>query len=100
VIGALLNGLINPLIAAVFGKPSLDAVGTFTINHAHFSIGLVLTAVINFVIIAAVLYLVVVAPMNALAARRERGQGPEEHAMTDEARLLTEIRDTLRAQNP
>ena len=43
VVKGFLGGLVNPLIAAVAGQPNLDAVGTFTLNHAKFSIGLVLT---------------------------------------------------------
>src|SRR6478752_4366733 len=96
VIKSVLDGLINPLIAAIFGKPNLDEVGTFTINNAHFSIGLVLTALINFIIIAAVIYFLVVVPMNALAERRKRGQVADEEAKSDEVVLLTEIRDALR----
>jgi len=98
VVNALLAGIINPIIAAIFGKPNLDSVGTFTINHAHFSIGLVLTAVINFVIIAAAIYFLVVAPMNALNERMRRGR-PEEEAQSDEVVLLTEIRDALRQRS-
>jgi large conductance mechanosensitive channel len=43
VVGGLLQGVINPLIASVAGKPNLDSVGTFTLNEAKFSIGLLLT---------------------------------------------------------
>jgi len=96
---AALNGLINPLIAAIFGKPNLDEVGTFTINDANFSIGVVLTALINFVIIAAVLYFLVVLPMNTLAERRRRGKPEEADAQSDEVVLLTEIRDALRQRS-
>ena len=93
---AFLDGILNPLIAAIFGKPNLDSVGTFTINNAHFSIGVVLTALINFVIIAAVLYFFVVVPMNALNERTRRGKPVEDDVPSDEVVLLTEIRDSLR----
>ncbi|MFC6006554.1 large conductance mechanosensitive channel protein MscL [Angustibacter luteus] len=95
VVKSLLDGLINPLIAAIFGKPDLTGVGNFTINGANFSIGLVLTAVINFVIIAAAIYFIVVVPMNHLAERRKRGEEPEPEAPSEEVILLTEIRDLL-----
>ncbi len=97
VVKALLDGLINPLVAAIFGQPNLDSVGTFTVNGALFSIGLVLTALINFLIIAAVIYFLVVAPMNALAARRAARQEPTPDVKT-EVDLLQEIADELRAQ--
>jgi len=97
VINALLRGIVNPLIAAIFGEPNLDSVGTFTLNNAEFSIGLVLTAIINFLIVAAVIYFLVVAPMNALNERMRRGSMEDaEEATSDEVLLLTEIRDALR----
>jgi large conductance mechanosensitive channel len=92
-IGALLEGLINPLIAAIFGQPNLDSVGTFTINGADFSIGVVLTAAITFLSIAAAIYFVVVLPMNKL---KERTAKPAEDAGPTEVELLTEIRDSLK----
>ena len=53
VVTALVANIINPLIAAIFGKPDITAIGTFTINGAQFSIGAVLQAILNFVIVAA-----------------------------------------------
>ena len=58
--------------------------------------GAVLTALINFVIVAAVVYFLVVAPMNMLAERRKRGQEPEPQAPAEDIVLLQEIRDLLR----
>lgn len=92
VIKAFTDGLLNPLIAAIFGKPNLNEVGTFTIRGAEFSIGLVLTALINFAIIAAVIYFFVVVPMNAIKARMAK---EEEAETAEEIVLLREIRDSL-----
>jgi large conductance mechanosensitive channel len=52
------------------------------------------------VLVAAVLFFVVVKPMQAIADRRRRGDEPAEDtpAPSDEAVLLTEIRDLLRAR--
>ncbi len=58
------------------------------------------TAMITFVITAAVLYFLVVVPMNRLAERRKRGEEPEPKAPSEEVRLLTEIRDALRGDRP
>ena len=88
---SIVDGLINPLIAAIFGQPDLTDVGNFTINDAQFSIGLVLTALINFLLIAAAVYFLIVLPMNKL---RERNAKDEEAAPT-ETDLLAEIRDAL-----
>jgi large conductance mechanosensitive channel len=97
VVTAFVNGIINPLIAAAFGKPNLDSVGTFTINNAHFSIGLVLTALVNFVLVAAAIYFFVVVPVNAMRARYEKPA--EADPGPSELELLTEIRDALRARS-
>ena len=96
VVTAFVNGIINPLIAAIFGKPNLDSVGTFTINNAHFSIGVVLTALVNFVLVAAAIYFFVVLPVNAMGARYEK-PAPEDTGPT-EVELLAQIRDELRAR--
>ena len=72
VVTAFVNSLINPLIAAIVGKPDYSQVGAFTVNHATFSPGTVLGALITFIAVAAVVYFVVVSPMNAIAARRAK----------------------------
>jgi large conductance mechanosensitive channel len=95
VIDALVTGIINPLIAAVFGKPSLNEVGMFTINNAQFSIGVVLTALVNFLLVAAAVYFVLIVPVNKL---RERFVTEEEAVDAEEIALLKEIRDALQAR--
>jgi large conductance mechanosensitive channel len=92
VVNSIVSGLINPLIAAVFGKPNLDDVARFTINNAEFSIGVILTAVINFVLVAAAVYFVIVMPYNKI---RERYVTPEEAKDDEQIVLLREIRDAL-----
>ena len=72
---AFVKDLITPLIAAIFGKPDFSSL-SFTINSSTFLYGEFVNAVISFVLIAAAVYFVVVAPMNALAARRAKGQDP------------------------
>ena len=99
VIQGFLQGLINPLIAAVAGRTDLQSVGTFTLNDARFSIGLVLAPLVNFLLVGAVIYLIVVMPLNKLAERRARGVEPETEAPSAEVALLTEIRDSLRARS-
>ena len=98
VIKGLVDGIINPLIAAIFGKPNLNSVGTFTIHGADFSIGLVLTPLVNFLCIALAIYFFVVLPVNALRARYEK-PAEETAAETAEIELLTEIRDALRSRS-
>ena len=102
VIGVAFNGLVTqftasflkPLIAALGGGNALKA-GKFTIRGQQFDWAAFVNSVITFLLTAAVLYFLVVLPMNKLAERRARGEEPEPAAPSDEVRLLTEIRDAL-----
>jgi large conductance mechanosensitive channel len=71
IIQALIADIITPLIAAIAGKPNFGAL-TFTVNHSEFHYGLFLNALISFVIIAAVVYFLIVAPMAKVMAIRDR----------------------------
>lgn len=71
VVTAVVSGLLTPLIAAIFGKPDFSALD-FTINDSRFLYGQVINAVISFLIVAAVIFYLVVVPMNALIARSRR----------------------------
>lgn len=76
VVKSFVSDLLTPLIAAVFGQPRFGAL-TFTINGSQFGYGSFIDAVISFVLIAAAIYFMVVAPMNRLAEMRKRGQDPD-----------------------
>jgi large conductance mechanosensitive channel len=69
VVTALVKDLITPLLAALFGKPEFGTLA-FSINHSRFAYGDFLNAVVSFVLVAAAIYFVIVAPMEHLAARR------------------------------
>lgn len=71
-VDSLVKGLIMPLVAALVGKPSFDAL-TFSINGATFYYGSFLTQVVNFVLVAAALFFFVVKPINAIMARTKQG---------------------------
>ena len=77
---------------------SLDSVGTFTRNHAKFSIGPLLTHLVNFVRRRRHL-LMVVMPLNKLAERRARGVEPKTEAPSDEVALLRETRDSMQSRS-
>ena len=70
VVTALVADLVTPLIAAIGGKPDFSSL-SFTINKSHFLYGAFINALITFVVIAAVIYYLVVKPVNALMARRK-----------------------------
>jgi large conductance mechanosensitive channel len=67
-VNALVRDLITPIVAAIFGQPSFDGL-TFTINGSKFAYGDFLNAVLTFVIVAAVVFFLVVRPVNYLMAR-------------------------------
>lgn len=71
VVTAFVKDLITPLIAALFGKPDFSSLN-FTINNSKFLYGDFINALIAFVIVAAVIYYLVVLPINALIARSHR----------------------------
>jgi large conductance mechanosensitive channel len=106
VVTAIVTGIINPLISAVFNAKSLDnalKVGIPTVGgeKSFLLFGSVIGAVISFLAVAAVVYFVMVLPMNhfkdRLDARKKAGQPDEPPAPTD-VELLAEIRDLLKAQ--
>ena len=68
VVNAVVVGLLTPLVAAVVGEPSFGDLG-FTVNGSRFVYGALLDALIAFVLVAAVLFFLVVRPLNALSAR-------------------------------
>lgn len=94
VIAAVVEGLLTPLIAAVFGEQDFSAL-SFTINGSEFRYGVVINALITFLTVAAAVFFLVVKPINHLMARRKQGEEAEPEAPTEEVRLLTEIRDAL-----
>lgn len=100
VIKALVEGLLMPLVAAIFGSPNLDSFAQFELNGTLIQPGLVLTALVNFLLIAAAIYFIVVVPMNKMIARRNArlGIAEEETAVEPQVALLTEIRDELRTR--
>jgi large conductance mechanosensitive channel len=102
VISALVKDIFTPLIAAIFGKPDFSAL-TFTINSSKFLYGDLINAVISFLSIAAAVFFFVVKPLNYLQERRKQamaeGAEPDAATLSDEALLLSDIRDLLRQQS-
>jgi large conductance mechanosensitive channel len=99
IVTAFTQQILQPLINAVtpptsagFGLQLVDGKESTYIDFAS-----VITATINFLIVAAVVYFLVVLPLNALKERRKRGEEAGQAEPTD-VELLAEIRDLLRAQ--
>ena len=100
IVDALVDGIINPLIAAVIGKPDFSDAFILTLNGTDVKFGLLITAVINFILMAFAIYFCIVVPMNALNARRQKAAELAEEEASDEVKLLTEIRDALAQGTP
>ena len=98
VVTAFSDNIINPLIASV-GGADYSGLGFHIIsgNDATFlDFGALITAAINFLLIAAVVYFIIVAPMNKLDEMQKRNRGIQPDAPDPtETELLTEIRDLL-----
>lgn len=73
VVTAFVGDIITPLIAAIGGQPNFGSL-SFTVHHSQFHYGLFINALLSFVIIAAVVYYLVVAPVTRLTARLERNR--------------------------
>ncbi len=89
IIDAVIAGVITPIIAAIFGKTDFTQIG-FDLGDAFISIGLVIDAIIKFIVVAWVLFLVVKAYNKMKPAADAEPAGPTE------VELLTEIRDALK----
>jgi len=96
VIDAFTAGVVSPLVGLVAGQ-NFDTLTLELTDDVVIYYGAVITQIINFVIVASVLFFLVVKPLNVIAERRQRGEGPEDVPPTEQE-LLVEIRDLLRAQ--
>lgn len=73
IVTALVKDLITPIIGALGGQPDFSSL-YFTINNSKFMIGDFLNALIGFLIIAAVIYFLIVLPMNTLMKKLKSGE--------------------------
>ena len=102
IVTALTDSFITPLIQAITGNDEVEVGGQFVINGAAFTYGAFISAVINFLILALILFCVIKAINTAsekaakLAARKKKEEEAEAPAEpSEEIKLLTEIRDAL-----
>lgn len=90
VVTALVKDLITPIIAAIVGKPDFSALA-FEVNGSKFLIGDFLNAALSFVLVAAAVYFFVVLPVNAIMARRRRGEAPPDPTTKKCPECLSEV---------
>ena len=95
IVKSLTDHIVTPLIGLLGGQPDFSAIKLGPVLIGNF-----LNSIVAFLITAAVLFLVFVKPMNrlkALLAKEEAAAPPPEPAA--EVKLLTEIRDLLKARS-
>ena len=110
-VGVVMGGAVTAVVNAI-GKPNMDGLLAFTFNGATVSVGAILGALLNFLIIAVAVYFFILVPINkfrdmsdALLAKAKLKESeaedadevkePEPTAEQQTIALLTEIRDQL-----
>jgi large conductance mechanosensitive channel len=91
IVTALVDGVVMNLIAAIFGQPDFNSI-TISVGEAELLIGAVITAIVQFILVAIVCFFIVKG-YNAM-----RRSGVEAEAAPNEVDLLIEIRDELRSR--
>lgn len=93
IVTALNESLISPIIALVVGKGGMSDM-TFTVGSTVFPVGLFIQAVIDFILIALVLF-IIIKTINRFK-RKEEAAPAAPKAPSEEVVLLREIRDSLK----
>jgi len=94
VVDSVVADLITPLIGAIGGKPDFSAVALGPLKVGSF-----FNAIIAFLILAAVVFFLVVKPMNHLVEKMKKKAEtqPEAAPLPEDVKLLMEIRDLLKS---
>ncbi|GEO92904.1 large conductance mechanosensitive channel protein MscL [Kocuria flava] len=97
VVNAMVEAVLMPAISALVGSPNFDSFAMVTLNGNDIRFGVLLTALVNFLLVAAAVYFAIVLPMNKMIEARNRRLGitPAEEEADPQVQLLTEIRDAL-----
>jgi large conductance mechanosensitive channel len=99
IVTAIAEKLIQPIIASIGGANVTGLAWTINEDNPKSTIDFaaIITAMINFLIIAAIVYFMFVLPLKTIQDRRRRGEEPGPSEPTD-VEVLMEIRDLLRQQ--
>lgn len=93
IVAALTESLIAPIISLILGKGGLSDL-TFTVRQTIFPIGLLLQAVIDFILVALVLFMIIKAINRMKRKKEEVAPAPAEYSLQE--KLLMEIRDSVK----
>ncbi|HZN20221.1 MAG TPA: large conductance mechanosensitive channel protein MscL [Micromonosporaceae bacterium] len=107
VIGAAFASLVNqfvlsfiePLVKLFTGGRAVSGTASLT-DEVIVDWGAFVSSLVTFLLTALAIYFFVVVPVNRLTELRRRGKEPPPEEVSDEVRLLTEIRDSLAARPP
>ena len=95
IVDKLVASIRNPAIGAIFGQPDFTKSFILHIGDSQILFGALLTAIINFLLIAFAVYFFIVVPMNYFAKLRKKDEDEAPKEVSEEVQLLTEIRDAL-----
>ncbi len=90
IVSSFVKDLLTPLIAAIGGKPNFANL-SFTIHGSHFLYGDFINNIVSFLIIAAVVFFLVVMPLNKLKARLDSSRKTESPTTKKCPECLSEI---------
>lgn len=95
IVAAFTEGIVNPLLS-IFGGGGNVSLG-ITLGHTRFDLGIIISAIISFLITSAVIFFFLVKPAQAMVARMKKAEAPSgPPPIPDDVKLLTEIRDLLK----
>ncbi len=96
IVSALVDSLIMPLAGLFLGGVSFSSL-YFKVGGAVFSYGTLIQAVVDFLIVALVIFMVIKAMNSAQQTDKEEASAEEKPAEpSEEVKLLREIRDGLK----
>ena len=93
-----ITDVIMTILGQIIGQPNFDSIGQFKIfasSTEYIQPGTILTAVVNFFLIAIAVYFAIVLPMNKVKERMAKQKAADEANEVTDVELLTEIRDLL-----
>lgn len=109
IVNAIVGSVLNPAIGALFNAESLATalpvvIPTTSGGEAVLYFGAVIAAIIQFVLVAVVVYFALIVPINYLKrvsfAKRKEEDASTEATPPTELELLAEIRDLLAKRDP
>ena len=90
IVNSLVKDVLTQLLAVVISKPDFSNV-VFTLHGTDIHVGNFLNAVISFLIVAAVVYFLIVVPVNKLQARMKKPEAPSAPTTKDCPECLSAI---------